>query len=345
MVDHTPGAGDPEPGGAQPDAGTGGPPAESGGRFPDLAPEESPDVRSTDWSGSPVPSEETPAPSGAPAPNGEASQPAPAQAAPAASEVPPIAAPPTDPGAQAPPVAWAPAAPSAPLVWGAAATPPPPPVAWQVAAPVKREIAPGLVFASTGRRFVAYLIDSILALLLTWLVEIPLVLITPSGSSFATIISAISFAGVALVYFIVGWRSRARATPGMRMLKLQIGNAFDGQTLTIDQAFRRWVVMGYPLYLLWLVPSLAGLGGLATFGLWIALLLTTIASQTKQGLHDRVANSAVVEPIGAGNGAVVGCVVVVVLVFVVLPIVSIVALVFLGGQVSSILSTVGSPAP
>lgn len=222
---------------------------------------------------------------------------------------------------------------------------PPPPVGWAVPAPVKREIAPGLVFASTGRRFVAYLVDWLLALLLTWLVEIPLVLLTPSSSNLGTIFSAISFAAVALAYFTLGWRSRARGTPGMRMLKLQIGNAFDGRTLTLEQAFRRWVAMGYPLYLLWLLPAIAGWAVLATLALWIALVLTTIASQTKQGLHDRVANSAVVEPAGIGNSSVVGCVVILVLVFVVLPIVSIVALLFLGGQVSQILSTVGSPAP
>ncbi len=77
----------------------------------------------------------------------------------------------------------------------------------------------------------------------------------------------------------------------------------------------------------------------------LALLFTTATSPTKQGLHDRFANSAMVEPVGVGNAALVGCVVLLVLVFVVLPVISIIALVIAGSAVTEILSTVGSPAP
>lgn len=362
MVDDTPGA-DPGPGDAQ---------SEAGDRFPDIAPEGPPDLQSTDWSGGPIPSAAAPESSGGPPPDGEPS-PTPTPEAPAASDVPPLVAPPADPGAEPPPpVAWTPVAPAAPLVWGAAAAPPagspaaspapeldgppaagppsagagaPPPVGWVVAAaPVTPEIAPGLQFASTWRRFGAWIIDSILMVLLAWLVAIPLVLILSSYPGLLSVGGAVAIVAVTFGYFALGWRSRAHGTPAMRLFKLQIGNAFDGRPLTMDQAFRRWVAMGYPLYLVSLLPLARGLVGLGIWVLAIALLLSTASSQTKQGLHDRLANSAIVQPIGLGNGAIVGCVIVL-LILPLLAIVGIVALLFLGGQVSQILSTVGSPAP
>jgi uncharacterized RDD family membrane protein YckC len=325
MVDPTRGPGDPEP-----QSGDDGAPTEGTGRFPDVAPEDAPAIPSTDWSGSPIPSDGGPEPS------------VPSDVPSAAASIPTAPAPPPAP------VDWTPAPLVAPPAAWSDPTPPPPPVGWEVAAPVRREVAPGLVFASTGRRFVAYLIDTIIALLITWLIDIPLVLALGSSSNGGSILVATSIAAAGLTsfaYFALGWRSRARGTPGMRLLKLQIGNAFDGRTLTWDQAVRRWAAMGFPLYLLSIIPAVAGFVSLASLALAITLLITTIASQTKQGLHDRFANSAVVEPIGQGNGAIVGCVVLLVVVFVVLPVVSIVALIFLGGQVSSILSSVGSPPP
>ncbi len=90
------------------------------------------------------------------------------------------------------------------------------------------------------------------------------------------------------------------------------------------------------------MPGVSGLpsSGLL-FVLWnIVLLITTATSPTKQGLHDRLANSAVVRPANAGNGLAYGCLAIVVALLVI-AIVAIVGLIFLGGQVSSILSEVG----
>ena len=67
------------------------------------------------------------------------------------------------------------------------------------------------------------------------------------------------------------------------------------------------------------------------------LFISTVTSPTKQGLHDRFANSAVVRPTNAGNGLVYTCL----FILVGLPIIAllaIIALYYLGGQVSSILS-------
>jgi hypothetical protein len=80
--------------------------------------------------------------------------------------------------------------------------------------------------------------------------------------------------------------------------------------------------------------------GLAQLVWAIVLLISTTTSPTKQGLHDRFANSAVVRPAGAGTGLATTCLVVVI-VLLLIGLASIVALIFLGGQVSAILSAAG----
>jgi hypothetical protein len=52
--------------------------------------------------------------------------------------------------------------------------------------------------------------------------------------------------------------------------------------------------------------------GLAQLVWAIVLLISTTTSPTKQGLHDRFANSAVVRPAGAGTGLATTCLVVVI---------------------------------
>ena len=76
------------------------------------------------------------------------------------------------------------------------------------------------------------------------------------------------------------------------------GNAGDGKTLTMDQATRRWLVIAAPGILaqvVWVVPALGALIGLVAFGWFIYLLWTTYSSPTKQGFHDKFANTMVVK--------------------------------------------------
>ena len=154
----------------------------------------------------------------------------------------------------------------------------------------------------------------------------------------ATLISAVVYIGLEFLYFVGLWTSGDRATLGMRVMKLQIGNAFDGRTLTMSQAVTRWFALGLPFQAAGFVPQLAAIAGLA--GLWtLVLLISTAVSPTRQGIHDRIANSAIVQPIGASTPAV-ACLLLLILLLVV-PLIAIVALVFLGGQVSTILSAVG----
>ena len=119
-------------------------------------------------------------------------------------------------------------------------------------------------------------------------------------------------------------------------LATAVFSQFSSWSLT---ALPLFVLMGEIILLVGLVPGMSIFAGLY-FTWLIVLLATTAASSTKQGLHDRVANSAVVRPINAGNGLVMACAVIAI-VLAALALFSIVALIFLGGQVSSILSGVG----
>ena len=70
------------------------------------------------------------------------------------------------------------------------------------------------------------------------------------------------------------------------------------QTLTQEQAIRRWIALGAPFSLAQAfnpLPLLGLLIGLAAFGWVIYLLYTTWQSPTKQGFHDIFANTMVVK--------------------------------------------------
>ena len=111
------------------------------------------------------------------------------------------------------------------------------------------------------------------------------------------LVNAVIGAAISAGYFIYTWTSM-RGTVGMKVLGMQIGNAVDGKTLTMDQATRRWLVIAAPGILaqvVWVVPALGALIGLVAFGWFIYLLWTTYSSPTKQGFHDIFANTMVVK--------------------------------------------------
>lgn len=100
-----------------------------------------------------------------------------------------------------------------------------------------------------------------------------------------------------LAYFAYGW-VMLRGTLGMRLLGLRIGDRSDGQPVAWDQALVRWVLLGLPVTVLTFVvyvPSLIGLLLSLLAGLWLVLLLASMAQgPAKQGLHDRYARTIVV---------------------------------------------------
>jgi uncharacterized RDD family membrane protein YckC len=184
----------------------------------------------------------------------------------------------------------------------------PPPVAgWAApsAAPVPG--AAGYVYADVPNRVIALIIDAVILAILGAVIGIILAgiglstgtLIT-SVATFnpvATIVYGIVGLAVTAGYFIWSWTSM-RASFGMRALGMQVGNAFDGKTLTMDQALRRAVALWGPSALAQFFGGIALVGsllGLLAF-LWVLYLLyTTATSPTKQGFHDKFANSVVVK--------------------------------------------------
>jgi uncharacterized RDD family membrane protein YckC len=213
----------------------------------------------------------------------------------------------------------------------------PPPVATGSGIPVPG--APGLQFARVLDRFLAWLLDGFIVGFAAAITAGILVSLAPGTDRTTSLLTAVISLGVGFLYFVGLWTSAGRATIGMRLFKLQVGNAFDGRTLTMQQAVRRWLALGLPLQSLSILPDMSSAVGSIVF-LWsLALLVSTAISPTRQGLHDRFANSAIVQPMGASTPAF-ACLVLLLL-LVVLPLVAIVALIFLGGQVSTILSPAG----
>jgi uncharacterized RDD family membrane protein YckC len=280
---------------------------------------------------------------------------------------PPWSEPPSEPPAsgEAPTQAWTPELPPSPPDTTFGGQPPPPPtnpiisaaptpqpgpaVAWAAPAAAPDVGAPGLRWADSPSRIVAYILDSILIAFIAGIVISILGVgmagtqADPTGAATSNGIFYALTGVIGGVYFILSWSGGRRATPAQRLFNIQVGNAFDGRALTTTQAVKRWIGLGGFLGIFSIVPSSAVLGAvnLLEFVWFIVLLVSTVTSSTKQGIHDRFANSAVVRPTGARNNAAMACLVIVIGLLVV-ALLSIVALIFLGGQVSEILSDVGN---
>jgi hypothetical protein len=125
------------------------------------------------------------------------------------------------------------------------------------------------------------------------------------------------------------------------LFHIQVGNAFDGRPLSTEQAARRWVALGSFLGLLAFFSPLRGLESLAQFIWVVILLISTATSPTKQGFHDRFANSAVVKPSGEGTSGIAMACLLVIGILAVLAIVFIVALILAGPAILDQLSRVG----
>jgi uncharacterized RDD family membrane protein YckC len=210
----------------------------------------------------------------------------------------------------------------------------------------------GVRYADTLPRLVAYIFDLILLAVIAGIIGFALGWTRPAVTGIDPSTGALDVSRFAAapeqailsvvlsaLYFIASWTGGRRATLGQRMLQIQVGNAMDGRPLSLEQGIRRWLGLGAFLDLLALIPGAFTLSGLSL--LWaLVLLITTATSPTKQGLHDKFADSAVARPANAGNGLVIACFVILIAI-VVLSVLSIVALIGLGSQVSPILSEVG----
>jgi uncharacterized RDD family membrane protein YckC len=196
-----------------------------------------------------------------------------------------------------------------------------------------------LKFGGVLPRLLAYWLDSFIVSIVVALIGGLLGAMAGSAGFDSFVITTVLSVGTYALYFIGFWTSGGRATPGMRLFHLQVGQAADGRDLTMGQAVVRWAALGYPVTLLTVVPWLV-LPVSSLLFLWeVVLLASTALSPTRQGLHDRVAGSAIVAPEG-NEGPVIPCLVLAVILLVVLPILAIVALIAIGTQVEQILNEV-----
>jgi uncharacterized RDD family membrane protein YckC len=163
---------------------------------------------------------------------------------------------------------------------------------------------PGFVYADVPNRFIALIIDGIVMGLVFVIIGIVLVAIGLDAGFTVTnadLVASVVYAILSLVvgagYFIYTWTSM-RASVGMRMLGMQVGNAFDGKTLTMEQASKRWLALWGPSTISGALTSVSGIGtaiGFLVFLYLLYLLYTTAKSPTKQGFHDVFANTVVVK--------------------------------------------------
>ena len=183
--------------------------------------------------------------------------------------------------------------------------------------PARPVLPDGLVFADAYSRFAAYLLDGVL---ISALVSIPPAVLglyatsstyPPEPMARATFIGVTIFTlAIQAAYFLWFWTAGRRATPGQRVFGIQVGNAFDGRPLTMTQAITRWLAMGWWLNILVLLPFLSlAIAAYAVSFAWLAVVAVSIVlSPTKQGIHDRLARSALVRPAGPTNRWAIGCV-------------------------------------
>jgi len=180
---------------------------------------------------------------------------------------------------------------------------PPPAGGWAPPPPPATGPA-GLVYGDVPNRAIAFIIDYILFFVVLAILGIILrpILGTNLGVLGAVDNTASYFVtqllgyAAAAAYFIFMWTSQ-RATIGMRVLGLQVGNAADGKTISMNQAVTRWAAMFGPGLAVSIIASfslgLALLASLVSFVWFVALVYTTATSPTKQGLHDKYANTIV----------------------------------------------------
>jgi uncharacterized RDD family membrane protein YckC len=161
----------------------------------------------------------------------------------------------------------------------------------------------GFVYADVPNRAIAYIIDAIIlgiVNLVAFAILAGVGLNILSGLTynyFAGLVLAVVSLAISGAYFIYTWTAM-RGTVGMKALGMQIGNARDGKTLSMDQAIRRWIALGAPFGIAQAFNPLPGIGillGLVAFAWFIFLLWTTYKSPTKQGFHDMFVNSMVVK--------------------------------------------------
>jgi uncharacterized RDD family membrane protein YckC len=128
-----------------------------------------------------------------------------------------------------------------------------------------------------GRRFGAYVIDSVVPVVAAVLVDIG----ARDGGDGANVPLVVVGALLGLAWTVVFWQQLATvaASPGMRLLKLQLVGFFDGRPVGWGRVVLRWLVFT--------VLGVTGIG-------FLLLLASLLVNPRHQGWHDRAAKAVVI---------------------------------------------------
>lgn len=142
-------------------------------------------------------------------------------------------------------------------------------------------LPPGVELGPLGPRLVAYLIDSVVPGVLGALVLFALPGLSGAARSVLTVISVALIVG----WLLLIWRMTAvqAASPGMRLMKLQLVGFYDGRPIGWARAFVRGLVLG--------LLNLSGVGV-------ILLVVFLLLHPRRQGWHDLAAAAVVIKERG-----------------------------------------------
>lgn len=142
---------------------------------------------------------------------------------------------------------------------------------------VSTGLPPGVVVGPLGARFVAFLIDRSVPVLISGLATIVSVQL-PDARTVVFIVAGV----LILAWGLLVWQMYAvrAAGPGMRLMKLQLVGYTDGRPIGWGRFFLRWLVLSL----------LAGTG----IGL-VLMIIFLILQPRKQGWHDLAADSVVIK--------------------------------------------------
>jgi uncharacterized RDD family membrane protein YckC len=139
-------------------------------------------------------------------------------------------------------------------------------------------LPPGVEVAPLGKRFVAFLIN----LSVPVIVSLALILLLPSATGAARVILGVLGAVISIGWLVVVWYTLAvrAASPGMRAMKLQLVGFLDGRPIGPGRVFVRALVF-WALYV-------TGIG-------LLIMLIMMLRQPRKQGWHDLAATSVMIK--------------------------------------------------
>ncbi len=163
----------------------------------------------------------------------------------------------------------------------------------------------GFYYGDVPNRSIAFIIDYIIYFIAYFIIGAITISIFGTNLGFvrfesltSVLVQQILAIALAGAYFIYTW-VYMRGTIGMRVLGMQIGHEQDGRNIDLNAAAIRFAMMFGPGFIAGLLYSfslsLGFLTSLVSLIWFIALLVTTAQSPTKQGLHDRYAHTMVVK--------------------------------------------------